>query len=557
MYHEISLGVRIPRPILFWLVLLSSVLLPLSLPNELFHYGNAAIGFVCLAPALVAVSLAPTFGFASRLGVVFGAVSTGLGSYWLMFFQGFSAWTYGGTILGYVGYNALLFPFLRAFSRIRPRYRPFLLAAAWAVYEYFKSVGFLGYPWGLVAYPAGDILPLIQFIDITGIWGLSFLMALVNAIVAEAVIFKFTAVTPWNEHATRLSAAGKSGAPSFIPARGPGLFTRQALFVSFLAALALGYGFYRLATPIPARDTARLLLVQQNIDPWNEGAADKNSVPINQALTLQGIREAPRPVDLAVWSELSVSNIWVVNGNRLIPANNSLLPYAREAGTYTFYGGVVAQDMAERQLMNGAVLLSPEGKILDTYGKIHPVPFAESIPFLEYKPVKLFFKHVIGIWNAWTMGARYTVFRVPLRSGGTLSFGAPICFEDAFSDLCRRFILEGADMWINVTNDFWSKTVSSEVQHFQVAKFRAVENRRVLVRSTNGGVTAVVGPYGEVRAALPLFERKQLFVDVPVYKEKTLSPYTVFGDYFPIVLAGLLLLVLIIDLFNLKRHIGG
>jgi apolipoprotein N-acyltransferase len=557
MYQEISPGVRITGPVLLGLVLLSSVLLPLSLPNEILHYGNAALSFVCLVPALVAVSLAPTFKAASRLGVAFGAVSTALGSYWLMFFQGFSVWTYGGTILGYVGYNALLFPFLRAFSRIRPRYRPLLLAAAWAVYEYFKSVGFLGYPWGLVAYPAGDILPMIQFIDITGIWGLSFLMALVNAIIAEAVLFTFAAAPPWDGSAFTPGAIGKIGGPTPVSGREPGPFEREILFVIFLIALAVGYGFYRLAAPIPARDTAGLLLVQQNIDTWNEGAADKNSVPINQALTLQGIKEAPRPVDLAVWSELSVSNIWVVNGNRLIPENNSLVPYARKAGTYTFYGSVVALDVAERQLMNGAVLLSPEGAVIDTYGKIHPVPFAESIPFLECKPVKLFFKNVIGIWNAWTMGSRYTVFRVPLRSGGSLSFGAPICFEDAFSDLCRRFILEGADIWINLTNDFWSKTVSSEVQHFQAAKFRAVENRRVLVRSTNGGVTAVVGPHGEVLASLPLFERKQIFVEVPVYADKALSPYTVFGDYFPRALAGLLLLVLVFDVFARKRHISG
>ena len=127
----------------------------------------------------------PSFGFASLLGVVFGGVSTALSNFWLMFFQGFSVWTYGGTILGYVGFNALLFPFLRGFSRIGGRFRPFLLASAWCVYEYFKSIGFLGYPWGLIAYPMGGFLPLVQFVDVTGVWGLSFLMALVNALVAE------------------------------------------------------------------------------------------------------------------------------------------------------------------------------------------------------------------------------------------------------------------------------------------------------------------------------------------------------------------------------------
>ncbi len=192
-----------PRLRLLLLVLASSVLLPLALPSELFgavirlfggtpdesfYWGNAMLGFVCIAPVFYAVSRAPTFGFASLLGVVFGGISTALANYWLMFFQGYTIWTMGGVVLGYIGYNALLFPGLRGIALVSRRYRPFLLAIAWCIYEYLKSIGFLGYPWGLVAYPAGAFLPLVQFVDITGVWGLSFLIALVNALIAEAAL---------------------------------------------------------------------------------------------------------------------------------------------------------------------------------------------------------------------------------------------------------------------------------------------------------------------------------------------------------------------------------
>ncbi len=117
-----------PRLRLLLLVLASSVLLPLALPSEFFgatirllgltpdesfFWGNAVLGFVCIAPVFYAVSRAPTFGFASILGLIFGGVSTALANYWLMFFQGYTIWTMGGTVLGYMGYNALLFPFLR------------------------------------------------------------------------------------------------------------------------------------------------------------------------------------------------------------------------------------------------------------------------------------------------------------------------------------------------------------------------------------------------------------------------------------------------------------
>ena len=210
--------------------------------------------------------------------------------------------------------------------------------------------------------------------------------------------------------------------------------------------------------------------------------------------------------------------------------------------------------MQKQAFWNAAVLASKDGKVLDTYGKMHPVPFAESIPFYELAAVRYFFRNVVGIWNPWVSGTRHTVFRVPLEKGGTMAFGVPICFEDAFADLCRQYLLEGADLLVNITNDSWSKTWSSEIQHFQVARFRAIENRRVLVRSTNGGVSAVVGPWGEIRMLMPFFERTWREVDVPLYKEKSLTPYTRFGDWFPRCLIGLVLIVLIINRVPKKKR---
>jgi apolipoprotein N-acyltransferase len=526
----------VPRRLLFGLVLAAAVLLPLALPNEIFRTGNPALGPFCIAPVFVAVSLAPTFGTAALLGVVFGAVSTALSSFWLMFFQEFSIWTYGGTILGYAAYNALLFAFLRGFDSVARRYRPFVFAMAWALYEYFKSVGFLAYPWGLVAYPVSDWLPLVQFIDTTGIWGLSFLAALANAIVAEWAMYAWNGAPP-------LAAVSRRG-----PVRPAwrSMLVRDAAFTGIVLAVVLGYGWYRLAQPEPAGRTASLLLVQQNIDPWDSGKARKGGTEINQELTLEGLAAAGGPVDLVAWSETSVMDAYVTPDRRF-DRKSSMVPFARQVGVPILFGGVVIVDVRRNLFMNGVALISPEGEILDTYGKMHPVPFAESIPFFTFPPVRWFFTRVVGVWFPWVQGKRFTIFRVPLTAGGELAFGAPICFEDAFSDLCRRFILEGADLWVNLTNDYWSKTMSSEYQHFQVARLRAVENRRVLVRSTNGGVTAVVDPKGRVTAMLPMFERRSLAVSVPV-ADGELTPYTVLGDWFPWVLAAALLALLVVDL---------
>ena len=544
------------RGALIGLSLLSGVLLPLALPNEVFglvasafglqahgsfYWGNTVLGFVAIAPVLYAACRAPSFRFASLLGVIFGAISTAMANFWLMFFQGYSIWTMGGVVIGYVGFNALLFPFLRGFGAIETRLRPFLLAGAWAAYEYFKSIGFLGYPWGLIAYPLGDILPLVQFADITGIWGLSFLAALANALVAEAALLLAGTARGWT--------------------RGRAMLGRQALFSGILAAACLAYGFARLAVPAAPTGTARLLLVQQNIDPWEEGRARTDSTQINQDMTVEAVRAAEVPPDLAVWSESSVPDVWFTSQdwfNRR-QASRVMEPFAREAGVPVLFGGVGVKDYKRAEFHNAAALMSPEGRIVDTYAKMHPVPFAESIPFFENPVVRSFFENVIGIQLPWVMGTRYTIFRVPLRAGGELAFGVPICFEDAFSDLCRGFVRRGAEMLVNITNDSWSKTWSAEIQHFSVARLRAVETRRVLVRSANGGVSAVIDPWGRVLARLPLFVRTTAIVEVPLYEPGSWSVYTRFGDWFPRLLIGLLLVALVWDLVRGRPQgpVGG
>jgi apolipoprotein N-acyltransferase len=540
------------------LAVISAVLLTLSLPNELLPYGSFPIGLIALGPLFLALYLAPSYRFASVLGMVFGAVSTAMTSYWLWFFQDFKIWTLGGVVLGYVGYNALLAPILAALTRTKPAYRPFILAAAWAGYEYLKSSGFLGYPWGLIAYPAVNILPLVQFVEITGIWGLSLLMALSNALFAETLIRiggfapaplrlgarKTPYLAPLRldsrfhtvETRSRTSPASGSahpdtGAPSFASA-----LVLQPAFGCLLFLAAALYGAFRMAVPIPYRQTLTVALVQQNTDPWEDGnevAALETALRLSeQALESAG----PRP-DLVVWSENGLSRPyleypgWYLRNPRSVP----FVPFIRRHGVPFLVGTPVLVDEESASWMNATILLDGTAEPVDTYGKQHPVPFAESVPFWEYEAVRNFYHNVIGLYGIWTIGNRYTLYTVP-AADGDVTFGTPICFEDAFPYLNREFVRRGADLLVNLTNDSWSKTVSAETQHFVVALLRAVENRRVLIRSTNAGVTAVIDPWGRTVASLPLFTEGVLVEKVPVYKETALTPYTLFGDYLPYLL---------------------
>jgi apolipoprotein N-acyltransferase len=158
-----------------------------------------------------------------------------------------------------------------------------------------------------------------------------------------------------------------------------------------------------------------------------------------------------------------------------------------------------------------------------------------------------FMGNVVGLEGGWTMGTESTVMEIGTPSGRPLRFGVPICFEDAFAYVCADFIRNGADLWVNITNDSWSRTVSAETQHFAAARFRTVENRRAMVRATNGGVTSVIDAEGRMIASLPLFEEAYLAIEVPVQIASGSTTYQVLGDWFPAVCALFLLAFLVLD----------
>ena len=500
------------------LAVCSALLLALALPNDLFPLGSPLFGVVCLAPLLVALYHSRSYGHAAWLGALFGACSSVLSNFWLLFFQSFSVWTLGGVTLAYLGYHALLAPILRYAAGVPGAWRPFAVAAVWALYEYLKSSGYLGYPWGLVAYPVHAITPLVQFVEITGVWGLCLLMAMVNGVAAE-----------WLELLQQPSRP--------VPAQ----LWRGSAVVTLLVAAALGYGAAAMQREIPAAGSADLVLVQHNANPWLSGD-DEGTLRTLEALTAAGIAAEPATPDLVVWSETAVRYRMVATHDAdSAPRAPAALPRLH-VPLLTGVPWIVSQDPLTA--MNAAMLVAPGGTVVDHYGKQHLVPFAESVPFWELPAIRHFFSHVIGLHAVWAPGGEATIFSLPLRRGGVMRFATPICFEDAFPDLNRRFIRAGADLLINLTNDAWSQTVSAETQHFVAARLRAVENRRVLVRATNGGVTAAIDPWGRVIGEIaPLFTATSLRLQVPVYRPPADTPYTRFGDYLPQLL-GLLLVLL-------------
>jgi apolipoprotein N-acyltransferase len=168
-------------------------------------------------------------------------------------------------------------------------------------------------------------------------------------------------------------------------------------------------------------------------------------------------------------------------------------------------------------------MLFEKGELMALYRKLHLVPFTEHFPYekqlpLLYKALKNADTHF------WEKGKEATVF----NSGG-VKFSTPICFEDTFGYLSRDFVRNGAELIVNLSNDAWSASLPAQTQHLSMAIFRAVENRRSMVRSTASGQTCAIDPNGKILAMAEPFTEAWLYSELPIVTPNTL--YTRYGDY--------------------------
>ncbi|MEL3907118.1 MAG: apolipoprotein N-acyltransferase, partial [Treponema sp.] len=233
----------------FLSVFCSAVLLSCGIPNEYFHFGSAFFGIISLIPLYTAF----LYGKSRRRSACLYGLMTALvhlfGSFWLVNFQDFAVFTLGAST---VAYFFLGLPFGIWFyycMKLPVRLRPFVFASLWTLWEWFKASGFVAYPWGSLAMTTLSLKPLIQIADITGVWGITALIALISALLAETVT----------------STAGLNS--GFSPEKNKPLL-RPLIFTAGLLAVINGYGFYRLYEKRIPEKTLTAALVQQNTDPW-------------------------------------------------------------------------------------------------------------------------------------------------------------------------------------------------------------------------------------------------------------------------------------------------
>lgn len=508
------------------LLVVSGILFPLTLPSPLFSYGSAPLGAIALVPLYLFVLRSQDTKLLVRGGVLFGAISTIIANFWLAFFQDFSVWTLGGATVGYMAYNAILFGFF-SLVRNRPRpYRPVYFALIWVAYEYLKSVGFLGYPWGLAAYSLTDLPVLLQIAEVTGVWGVSLAVVVVNAYLAEALI------SPTVHERLR--------------------YTGAALI---LPAALLGFGLYADSRERPVEDSLGVLLVQQNVDSWAPGNFS-NALLTAQEITREGFDSASAPVDLVVWSETSLRRPYI-GWREYYEQNPPEAPFSRflaDLDRPLLTGSPIE---GQDGYMNGAILLDPRGEVLSSYGKQQLVPFAERVPFWEWDPLRAFFQRYIGLQAVWVPGNSSEPMLLPRTEGEAVPLGVPICFEDAFSNVVRQMVRSGARGLVNLTNNSWSESDSAQVQHLAAARFRSIEQRIALARSTNSGVTTLVDASGRRQRSLPMFEAGSLYVELPIYAEVGETIYAVAGPWLPGLAIAVTAVLLVGGTKKATRYVPG
>ncbi len=483
---------------------LSSVLFALSFPSLLSRWGWFPLAFVCVAPVFPVIHRA-SWPRVLAYGPLYGFVSYALFNFWL------AVWHPLGLAVVpsiYAGHFLLLFPILKLIDSRFPRHGWVLQAVAWLGYEYVKTLGYLGYPYGILGYSQYLFLPLIQVASLAGVWVVSLLVVFPSALLGNAF------------------RDGAAGAAPFLKARVPAM-------VVYAAALAASL-VYGLASPI---DTANLrqwkvALVQQNIDPWRGG--DEAYRASLDALVRQSQAALGQKPEIVIWSETSfVPSIDWHTRYRTDDARYKLVRRLREFLDTQELAYVIGNNDGQRRVLPGgeevrldynATLLYRQREIVDIYRKLRLVPFSEHFPFggpLAWMH-DLLQKFDIHFYEAGTVPVVY--------EDRGVRFSTPICFEDTFGYIGRLFVGKGADVLVNMSNDAWAGSVAAEMQHMAMGVLRTVENRRAVVRSTNGGMTVIVDPNGRILKMLEPFVEGTLIGEVPIV-QGVITPYTRYGDW--------------------------
>ena len=356
-------------------------------------------------------------------------------------------------------------PWLSSINNLR---LAFLLAAAWVAHEYLRGIVFSGWSWNTMGSALHAKLVVIQIAEFTGVAGLSFMVVFTNVILL-ATVRRFileTQVKPMRPHFDlTLTMAGIVG--------------------------VMGFGLHALNVRRESKPL-NVALVQPNIPREEKFTVEfaNKTFDLFTRLSRPAV-EGNAPADLLVWPESSMPGP-VLNDEL---SHKFVVDFSTTAKTDLVLGTI---DLDETGVYNAAMLVSDAGARIQVYRKVHLVPFGEYVPGRRTIPL---LARIVGdqVPDDFAFGKEHTVFKL---TNDKARVAPLICFEDTVGDLTRQFVLAGANLLVNVTNDGWFLRSAGSRQHVASAVFRCIETRLPMVRAANTGVTCFINEFGSITQML-------------------------------------------------------
>ena len=417
--------------------------------------------------------------------------------------------------LGLAGILSLQFAFWAGCCHFLVKLRgffPLTAAVSWVVLEWLHQMlayyG-LGFPWLMLGYTQWNMPELIQLASYVGVYGVGFMIVWVGACIG------------W--------AFAEPGVKKGIG---------QILLAALLFLGVYMFGKYTLpqtgeATPQQTLLSLKAALMQPNIDQYKKWTEEYEE-EIRQTLRSMAGDVSEEKVRLVIWPESVLPGVLTQE-----PYKSEVKQWAQEAQAYQLVGSSIVE--GEDQYV-GAYLVSPnEDAALQSYKKVKLVPFGEYIPFEKW--IRKWFSQVqvlneLGVF-------REGEHTQPLLDMDGVKIGAAVCYESIFPQLWRTQNKEGAQLFVNITNDAWFFNTAAPYQHLAANVLRAVETGRPVLRAANTGFSAYIDPFGRIVRQTHLFERTIQVESVPLALKTEPNVYTQWGDLFAWICAVLFFTVLI------------
>ena len=477
--------------------MLSGLLLALSFPK----FGHPALAWVALAPLMLALQRTPVRP-AFTLGLTTGVVYFAGTLYWVTRVMV----VYGGlpTVVAAL-VNALLIAYLALYpaifamtvSRVAGAFGPRGLIVApfvWVATELGRSYVITGFPWVLLGYSQVQVLPVAQLASVTGVFGLSALVAAVSAALAYA------GAVPVRDGLRGRLAAVRPAAAMIVVLVGNGTWG---------GARVRDGALVREGQPVTVG------LIQGNVDQADKWDSRRASGIFRDylAMTRRAIDEGAQVV---LWPESSTPFFFEEDR----PGAEMVRALARETKVPILVGSdQIDRSTPPTRYYNAAFLVRPDGATGGVYRKMHLVPFGEYVPL---KSLLFFLGPLVEAVSDFSPGDAAVL--LPVR-GHLMS--TAICYEIVYPDLVRA-AAKGSELLTTITNDAWFGDTSAPYQHFAQASMRAIENGRYLVRSANTGISGIVDPYGRVRARSELYQQAVVVGEARFVRVQTV--YSRIGD---------------------------